>query len=137
MVFQRLREKRLKVPPSKSEFLRQEVEFLQHLITPEAIKPNPRKIVEIKKFLISRTAREMKSILALLRSYRRFMKKFKKLQKPLQNVRIKEKKMNSGVYSNFPTLQGSPYKPSVSINHLHTQEEHLTYKKLVTVPSQN
>jgi hypothetical protein len=44
LIFKKLREYRLKVQLDKCEFLRKEVEFLGHIVTPEGIKPNPKKI---------------------------------------------------------------------------------------------
>lgn len=57
---QRFREKIFKVQPDKSKFLRKGVEYLGHLITPEGIQPNRKKISAIKKFTIPTTAREIK-----------------------------------------------------------------------------
>lgn len=42
-VFQRLIDNNMKIQLDKSEFLGKTVEFLGHIITPEDIKPNPRK----------------------------------------------------------------------------------------------
>lgn len=66
---------RLKVQPDRSEFLRKEVDFLGHVINPEGIKPNPKKIEAIKKFSIPKTANEIKSFSGFLGYYRRFVKK--------------------------------------------------------------
>jgi len=43
LVFQKLRESKLKIEIDKSEFLRKDVEFLGHVVTPEGVKPNPKK----------------------------------------------------------------------------------------------
>ncbi|GJQ70848.1 hypothetical protein Trydic_g771 [Trypoxylus dichotomus] len=47
-IFQKLEEYNLKVQLDKSEFLRKEVRFLGHVITPDGIKPNPSKIQAIQ-----------------------------------------------------------------------------------------
>ncbi|KXZ75732.1 Retrovirus-related Pol polyprotein from transposon 17.6-like Protein [Tribolium castaneum] len=43
-VFERLRNANFKIQLDKSEFLRKEVAYLRHIITPEGVKPNPEKI---------------------------------------------------------------------------------------------
>lgn len=82
-VFQRLRDKNLKIQLDKSEFLQKNVKFLGHIITPEGIKPNPDKIAAIKKFPVPKTPKEIKSFLGLIGYYRKFIKDFAKLTKPL------------------------------------------------------
>jgi hypothetical protein len=82
LVFEKLRKCRFKIQLDKSEFLRKEVEFLGHVITPDGIKPNPKKIEAIKKFPIPKTVKDIKSFLGLLGYYRRFIKNFAKITKP-------------------------------------------------------
>lgn len=53
------------------------------MITPEGIKPNPGKVEAIKKFPIPKTAKEIKPFLGLFGYYRKFIKNFAKLTKPL------------------------------------------------------
>lgn len=85
LLFKRLREAKLKIQLDKSEFLRKEVEFLGHVVTPEGIRPNPRKIEAMQKFPIPKTSKEIKSFLGLLGYYRRFIQNFAKLTKPFTN----------------------------------------------------
>lgn len=92
-VFQKLREAKFKVQLDKSEFLCKEVEFLGHVITPEGVKPNPRKIEAITRFPIPKTAKEIKSFLGLLGYYRRFIKNFAKLTKPFTKCLKKGEKI--------------------------------------------
>lgn len=82
-VFQRLRETNFKIQLDKSEFLRREVAYLGHIVTPEGVKPNPEKIAAIKKYPIPTTTKEIKSFLGLLGYYRKFIKDFARLTKPL------------------------------------------------------
>jgi hypothetical protein len=81
LVFEKLHKCRFKIQLDKSEFLRKEVEFLGHVITPDGIKPNPKKIEAIKKFPIPKTVKDIKSFLGLL-GYYRFIKNFAKITKP-------------------------------------------------------
>lgn len=93
LVFKKLRDAKLRIQLDKSEFLRQNVEFLGHIITPDGIKPNPRKIKAIQEFPIPKTSRDIKSFLGMLGFYRKFIKDFAKITKPLtsclkKNVKI-------------------------------------------------
>lgn len=82
-VFQRLRETNLKIQLDKSEFLKKEVAFLGHIVTPDGVKPNPDKIKAILNYPIPKTIKEIKGFLGLLGYYRKFIKNFAKLAKPL------------------------------------------------------
>lgn len=82
-VFERLRQANFKIQLDKSEFLRKEVAYLGHVVTPDGVKPNPDKINAILKFPIPRSQKEIKSFLGLLGYYRRFIQDFAKITKPL------------------------------------------------------
>lgn len=82
-VFKRLKKANLKIQLDKSEFLKREVAFLGHIVTPEGVKPNPQKIEAIKNFPIPRTDKQIKSFLGLLGYYRKFISNFSDLTKPL------------------------------------------------------
>lgn len=92
-VFQKLRDSKLKIQLDKSEFLKQNVEFLGHVITPQGIRPNPNKIKAIQKFPLPSTAKEIKSFLGLLGFYRKFIKDFAKLTKPFTKCLKKGEKI--------------------------------------------
>jgi len=93
LVFQKLREARLKIQLDKSEFLRKEVDFLGHVVTPEGIKPNPKKIEAIMKFPVPRTQKQIKSFLGILGYYRKFIKDFAKLTKPMTHCLKKNERV--------------------------------------------
>lgn len=92
-VFQRLRESNLKVQIDKSEFLHKEIAFLGHIVTTEGVKPNPDKVKAIREFPIPRSRKEIKSFLGLLGYYRKFIKDFAKLTKPMTECLKKDKKI--------------------------------------------
>lgn len=93
-VFSRLREANLKVQLDKSEFFHKEIAFLGHVVTTEGVKPNPEKIQAIKNFPIPRSTKEIKSFLGLLGYYRKFIKDFAKLTKPLTECLKKGRKID-------------------------------------------
>lgn len=56
---------------------------LGHVITRERVKPNPDKMSVIKNFPLTRTQKDIKSFLGLLGYYRRFIRDFAKITKPM------------------------------------------------------
>ncbi|KAK9746925.1 hypothetical protein QE152_g5732 [Popillia japonica] len=72
-----------KIQLDKCEFLRKEVAYLGHIITKDGVKPNPDKINAIRKYPLPKTRTEIKSFLGLVGYYRKFIKDFAKLTKPL------------------------------------------------------
>ena len=82
-IFQRILTANLKLQIDKSDFLRKEIEYLGHVVTQEGVKPNPLKIEAIKKFPLPKTQKEIKSFLGLMGYYRKFIKDFAKITKPL------------------------------------------------------
>lgn len=82
MIFNKFREYNLKVQLDKSEFLRKEVSFLGHVITPEGIKPNPLKIKAIVEYPLPKSEKQIKSFLGLIGYYRRFIQNFAKVVQP-------------------------------------------------------
>lgn len=83
LVFERLRESNFKIQLDKSEFLKKEVAYLGHVVTPQGVKPNPDKIRAIKEFPLMSTTKQIKGFLGLIGYYRKFIKDFAKLTKPL------------------------------------------------------
>ena len=90
-----LNEAGLNVQLDKSEFLHQEVEFLGYVISSSGIKPNNKKIETIFKFPEPKTIKELRSFLGMMGYYRRFVKDFAKIAKPLTNLLRGEGNPNS------------------------------------------
>lgn len=92
-IFERLREANFKIQLDKSEFLRKEVSYLGHIITPSGVHPNPDKVSAIKDFPIPQTAKQIKSFLGLVGYYRKFIKDFAQISKPLTKCLKKNAKI--------------------------------------------
>ncbi|KAJ3654355.1 hypothetical protein Zmor_013548 [Zophobas morio] len=92
-VFERLRKANFKIQLDKSEFLRKEVAYLGHVITPEGVKPNPDKIKAVMNYPLPKTQKEIKGFLGLLGYYRKFIPKFAQLTKPLTKCLKKNAKI--------------------------------------------
>lgn len=82
-VFRELEKANLKMQTSKCNFLHKEIDFLGHIVTQEGVKPNPNKIEAIKNLPCPKNAKQIKSFLGLLGYYRKFIKDFAKLTKPI------------------------------------------------------
>lgn len=92
-VFERLQQANLKIQLDKSEFLHREIAFLGHIITTDGVKPNPDKIKAIQNFPIPKTEKQIKSFLGLLGYYRKFIKDFANITKPLTACLRKNEKI--------------------------------------------
>src|SRR5699024_7518351 len=90
------RETNFKAQLDKCEFLRKEVTYLGHIITPDGVSPNPQKVDAVQRYPIPKTKTEIKSFLGLLGYYRKFIKDFAKVTKPLTLCLKKDSKV---VYS--------------------------------------
>ncbi len=72
-VLERLRQAGLKLKPSKCHFIRQSVEFLGHVITPQGLKPNPRQVQAVQEFPVPKSVTQARQFLGLTSYYRRFI----------------------------------------------------------------
>lgn len=82
-VLNKLRNARLKIQLDKCEFFRKEVEFLGHTVNEEGVSPNQAKIEVIRKLQIPRTEKEIKRFLGMTGYYRRFIKNYAHITKPM------------------------------------------------------
>ena len=86
LVIQRLQKVGLKLKPAKCHFVRQEVEYLGHLITPQGLKPNPKLVAAVQEFPAPCNIREVRQFLGLSSYYRRFIPLFAKTARPLHEL---------------------------------------------------
>lgn len=85
-VFQRLRSAGLKVKPSKCELLKKRVYFLGHVISEEGIATDPAKTEKVASWPVPTSRREVQQFLGLANYYRRFVKNFAIIAKPLHRL---------------------------------------------------
>ena len=81
--FRRLREADVKLNPKKCSFVKQRIEYLGHVVTPEGIFPDPGKVEVVKNFPTPASLRELKSFLGLANYHRHFIKGFSEIASPL------------------------------------------------------
>ncbi len=89
-VFQRLREHKFLVQLDKSEFCKTEINYLGYVISDIGIQPNPEKIKCIKNFPVPTNVRQIQQFLGLTGYYRRFIKNYSNITKPLTQLLKKD-----------------------------------------------
>lgn len=107
VVFNRFRKTNLKVQLDKSHFLRKEVLYLGHTITSEGLKPNNDKIDAVLRYPLPETVTQIKSFLGLIGYYRKFIKDFAKITRPLTACLKKGRKIiiNEEYIESFETCK--------------------------------
>ncbi|GKC07482.1 putative reverse transcriptase domain-containing protein [Tanacetum coccineum] len=83
LVLELLKKEKLYAKFPECEFWLREVQFLGHVINRDGIHVDPSKIKAVKNWEASRTLSEVRSFLGLAGYYRRFIKNFSKIAKPL------------------------------------------------------
>ena len=89
LVIDRLREVNLKLNPVKCRFVREEVDYLGHVITAGGLKPNPRLMDAVRKFPQSENVQDVRRFLGMTSYYGRFIPNFAKVAHPLHQLTAK------------------------------------------------
>lgn len=82
-IFERLRSNQLLLQPDKCEFMKKEVLYLGHVISDKGVAPNPEKVKAISSYPTPKNQKQIKQFLGLIGYYRRFIKNFSAIAKPL------------------------------------------------------
>lgn len=80
----------MKLKPSKCHVVRQEVEYLGHIITPNGLLPNPKLIEAVRDFVTPANVKETRQFLGFASYYRRFVPGFAKVARPLHALTRKD-----------------------------------------------
>ena len=90
LLFSRLRKAGLKLQIDKCEFLKTEVNYLGHVLSEKGLSPDPKKIEAVRKFPQPKNVKNVRQFLGLAGYYRRFIKDFAKISKPLTKLLQKD-----------------------------------------------
>ncbi|XP_021971365.1 uncharacterized mitochondrial protein AtMg00860-like [Helianthus annuus] len=90
LVFKLLREHTLMAKKSKCSFTGAQIEYLGHIINKEGVATDPTKIAAITNWPIPSTLKQLRGFLGLAGYYRRFIRSFGGIAKPLTNLLKKE-----------------------------------------------
>ena len=85
-VFDRLSEAGLKLKPRKCHFCLQEVKFLGHIVSSDGIRTDPSKTEKVAAWPTPTCSRDVQKFLGLASYYRRFVKDFATIAKPLYRL---------------------------------------------------
>ncbi|GBG42638.1 hypothetical protein CBR_g84170, partial [Chara braunii] len=77
----------------KSEFFLSEISFLGYIVTVEGLKPDPRKVAAVREAPALATLTQVGAFLGLASYYRRFIRSFACLAKPMTNLLKKEEQL--------------------------------------------
>ena len=127
-VFQKLREAGLKLQPLKCELFKTSLLYLGHIVSEDGIRIDPKKVEAIHQWPVPVTVTDVRSFLGLTNYYRRFLKGYAKVARPL-NILISGENANKKktVVDWTPKMSGCLWKiknfvyrgPSASLPQFH------------------
>jgi hypothetical protein len=85
-VFERFRVHSLRNEPEKCEFLRKELYFLGHKVTPDGVAMDERKIAAVKNYPVRTNTKQLKAFLGLAGFYTKFVLRFSSIAGPLNKL---------------------------------------------------
>ena len=85
-VFQRLHQAGLKLKTSKCHFFKQSIKYLGHIISAKGVHTDPDKISTVRDWPVPISAKELLSFLGFVGYYRRFIRNFSQIARPLYEV---------------------------------------------------
>jgi len=86
LIFQKLQDANLKLAPEKCFFFKTRVNFLGHVVSGDGVETDPDKITKVKNWPEPTNSDELRSFLAFAGYYRRFIKGFSDLTRPLSEM---------------------------------------------------
>nr|GEU89435.1 hypothetical protein [Tanacetum cinerariifolium] len=108
LVLQAMRQNSLYAKMSKCNFAAKQVEYLGHIISGEGVSIDPSKIIAMQKWPTSVTLKQLRGFLRLTGYYKRFIKNYASISKPL-TLLLKKKSFawNFSAQASFEALKVS------------------------------
>ena len=91
-VLERIKAAGLKLKPEKTEMLQKEVVCLCHVVSGKGVRPNPTNIEKIISWPKPKNAKQVKQLVAMGSYYRRYVKDFASMVRPIIDLTKKGKK---------------------------------------------
>ena len=85
-VFARIREAGMKIKPAKCFFLRERVQYLGPIVSKDGIEADPDKLRKVQCWPTPQNVREVQQFLGLANYYRRFIRNFAEVARPLHRL---------------------------------------------------
>ena len=85
-LFQRVREANLNINPTKCAFFQTKAQFLGHVISKNGLEADPQKVNAVQNFPVPQNQTDVKSCLGLCSYYRRYIKNFAMITRPLHKA---------------------------------------------------
>lgn len=86
MVLKRLKECNLKLNPKKCKFLQRKVKYVGHIVSENGVEADPEKIEKVVNWPKPKNPEEVRQFTSFAGYYRRFVKDFSKIAKPLTDL---------------------------------------------------
>lgn len=122
IVLTRLQQCNLKLSAEKCFFLKKKVKFLGHIVSGQGVETDPEKTEKIRNWPRPVNSDELRSFLAFAGYYRRFVKDFSKITKPLTDLLP-------------PTMTKKNTKPKVTKNWQWEKEHEDTFNRIKMILS--
>lgn len=87
-VFSRLKQHGLKLKPSKCEFFKTSVSYLGHVVSQDGVETDPDKLKALTTWPVPQNVKQLRSFLGFTGYYRRFIKDYARLAKPLNDLLV-------------------------------------------------
>ncbi|GFT12001.1 retrovirus-related Pol polyprotein from transposon 17.6 [Trichonephila clavipes] len=90
IIFEVAKKYGLEIKFKKCQFLKKKIEFLGHIVESGTIKPSPTKTLAVRKFPEPTAIKQVQSFLGLTGYFRKYIKDYSKIAKPLSDLTRKE-----------------------------------------------